>query len=90
MSPPLLAVAVADVNADHRVVGRIVAARYGIVPGVRSGLFRSCVVVDVADCVAHDSLLLANGTGVSGSEFLRSRVMNGDAARCRHGEECKC
>ena len=44
MSPPLLAVAVADVNADHRVVGRIVAARYGIVPGVRSGLFRRFVV----------------------------------------------
>ena len=44
MSPPLLAVAVADVDADLRVVGRIVAARYGIVPGVRSGLFRRFVV----------------------------------------------
>ena len=47
MSPSLLAVAVAaaaDVDADHRVVGKIVAARFGVVPGVRSGLFRSFVV----------------------------------------------
>ena len=44
MSASLLVVTVADADADHRVVGTIVAARCGVVPGVRSGLFRSFVV----------------------------------------------